>query len=190
MMISVKIVPSSSSCSRKLRAACCSRGAAVQCKASTYPEGRSVPPAELGAVSRRALALSGAALLVAATKADAKLVDYNLVPDAPVEEVSMVLGTTDGHYMFTPSTVEFTQGRITKLKLSNPSTSTHYFTALEFSDKIFSILVLAGDPAVEVKGAIREVALKAGASATWVFIPIKVRAAPLALCAVRGNVCS
>lgn len=100
------------------------------------------------------------------------------------------------------STLEFTQGQLTRLKLSNPSkceclstgvattschkfaalsltghgmlatyplvqqlypcapsrftctpgapTVTHYFTAFEFAEKVFTILVLAGDPAVEV----------------------------------------
>ena len=38
---------------------------------------------------------------------------------------------------------------------------------MHLQDKIYTVLVLAGDPAVEVKGAVQEVALKKGASATW-----------------------
>lgn len=52
--------------------------------------------------------------------------------------------------------------------------------------QIFTILVLAGDPAVEVKGAVQEVALKAGAQATWVFVPIKPGTYPLR-CTVKGH---
>ncbi|EFJ46284.1 hypothetical protein VOLCADRAFT_62827 [Volvox carteri f. nagariensis] len=124
--------------------------------------------------------------MVAPSSAWAALKDYNLDPNAPIEEVAVQLGTEDGQYVFIPNTLEFTAGRICKLKLRNPSTSTHYFTAFEFAEKVFSILVLAGDPAVEVKGGIQEVALKAGASATWVFIPMKPGKYPLR-CTVKGH---
>lgn len=52
--------------------------------------------------------------------------------------------------------------------------------------QVFTILVLAGEPAVEVKGAVAEVALKAGAKATWVFVPIKPGTYPLR-CTVKGH---
>ena len=71
----------------------------------------------------------------------------------------------------------------------NPNSSTLYPTTNSQPPnrcQVFSILVLAGDPAVEVKGAIQEVALKAGASATWVFIPIKPGKYPLR-CTVKGH---
>ncbi|GIL78188.1 hypothetical protein Vretimale_7574 [Volvox reticuliferus] len=129
---------------------------------------------------------SNAVGMAAPSTAWAALKDYNLDPNQPIEEVAVQLGTENGQYAFIPSTLEFTAGKIYKLKLRNPSTSTHYFTAFEFAEKVFSIMVLAGDPAVEVKGGIQEVALKAGASATWVFIPIKPGKYPLR-CTVKGH---
>ncbi|GFR44522.1 hypothetical protein Agub_g5789, partial [Astrephomene gubernaculifera] len=142
----------------------------------------------LGLLSGTTLALvtAGTTDLLTPAPALAALKDYNLDPSAPIEEVSMQLGTEDGQYVFTPSTLEFTMGRIYKLKLTNPSSITHYFTPLEFAEKVFTIQVLAGDPAVEVKGAVAEVALKAGAAATWVFIPMKPGRYPLR-CTVKGH---
>ncbi|KXZ46152.1 hypothetical protein GPECTOR_46g221 [Gonium pectorale] len=139
----------------------------------------------LGVLGGSVLALTAA--LAVPPAAEAGLKDYNLVdPEAPIDEVSVQLGTRDGQLVFTPSTLEFTQGRITKLKLSNPSEQTHYFTALEFATKIYTIQLLAGEPAVEVKGAISELELKGGASATWVFVPMKPGKYPLR-CTKKGH---
>ena len=44
---------------------------------------------------------------------------------------------------------------LTKLRLVNPSKANHYFTALEFADKVFTVLVLVGNPEVEVKGKVQ-----------------------------------
>lgn len=44
---------------------------------------------------------------------------------------------------------------LTKLHLVNPSKANHYFTALEFADKVYTVLVLVGDPEVEVKGKVQ-----------------------------------
>ncbi|GLI63327.1 hypothetical protein VaNZ11_006244 [Volvox africanus] len=154
------------------------------------------PAAHASGTSRRhalsllagsAVALTSIAVdMVAPSTAFGALKDYNLDPSEPIEEVAVQLGTEDGQYVFIPSTLELTAGKVYKLKLRNPSTSTHYFTAFEFAEKVFSIMVLAGDPAVEVKGGIQEVALKAGASATWIFIPIKPGKYPLR-CTVKGH---
>ncbi|GLC46436.1 hypothetical protein PLESTB_001720500 [Pleodorina starrii] len=140
----------------------------------------------LGILGAGVLALTGAGDLASPGPVLAALKDYKLDPDDPIEEVAVQLGTEDGEFVFEPSTLEFTAGRIYKLKLRNPSAVTHYFTAFEFAEKVFSIMVLAGDPAVEVKGGIQEVALKAGASATWVFMPIKPGKYPLR-CTVKGH---
>ncbi|MGC8712257.1 MAG: sulfocyanin-like copper-binding protein, partial [Leptodesmis sp.] len=67
--------------------------------------------------------------------------------------------------------LQFTAGKRYKLILTNPSNSKHYFTAKDFADSIWSQKVEAGG--VEVKGAISELELKPGATAEWVFVPIK-----------------
>ena len=68
--------------------------------------------------------------------AHAGLKDYASDPAAPVDEVSVQLGSADGSFAFYPSRLEFTPGRVTKLTLTNPSAVTHYFTALEFANKV------------------------------------------------------
>jgi len=113
------------------------------------------------------------------------LSSYNITGQ-PIEEVAVTLGSADGDLVFDPPTIELTAGRLTKLQFSNPSPQTHYFTALEFADKVYSVLVLAGDPAVEVKGKVQEVALKGGAAATWILLPIKAGTYPLR-CTVNGH---
>ncbi len=57
------------------------------------------------------------------------------------------------------------------LHLKNPSQLKHYFTAKDFADGIWTQKVQAG--IVEIKGAIRELELKPGAEAEWVFVPLK-----------------
>ena len=54
--------------------------------------------------------------------------------------------------------------------------------------QVYTVLVLAGDAprTVEVKGAVQEVALKPGASLTWVLLPIKAGTYPLE-CSVKGH---
>lgn len=81
---------------------------------------------------------------------------------------------------------ELFNNRLTKLKLVNPSSLNHYFTALEFAEKVYTVLVLVGDPEVEVKGNIQEVELDAGASLTWILVPIKPGSYPLK-CTVKGE---
>lgn len=46
--------------------------------------------------------------------------------------------------------------------------------------------MLSGNPAVEVKGAVSEIALKGGASAQWIFVPMKAGKYAL-LCSVKGE---
>ena len=63
-------------------------------------------------------------------------------------QVSVSLGNAANQFVFEPSTIQLSAGRLTKLKFTNPSNVTHYFTALEFADKVYTVLVLAGDPQV------------------------------------------
>ncbi len=63
------------------------------------------------------------------------MICMSLVHDLPTRfpQVTVRLGNEANGLLFEPSTVELTAGRLTKLKLVNPSQNTHYFTALEFA---------------------------------------------------------
>jgi uncharacterized cupredoxin-like copper-binding protein len=89
----------------------------------------------------------------------------------PVIEVKVSLGNTANELKFEPNYLEFTPGKRYNLKLNNPSSQKHYFTAKDFADVIWTQKVEAGK--VEIKGNIHELELKPGAEAEWVFVPIK-----------------
>lgn len=87
------------------------------------------------------------------------------------DAVTVQLGTAAGELTFVPNQLTFTAGQRYQLMLDNPSNQKHYFTAKDFADTIWSQKVdVAG---VEIKGAIHELELKPGATATWVFVPQK-----------------
>ena len=86
-------------------------------------------------------------------------------------EVRIHLGNLADELKFEPSQLTFDAGKRYKLFLDNPSSQKHYFTAKDFADSIWTQKVQAG--AVEVKGAIHELELKAGAEAEWVFVTMK-----------------
>ena len=81
------------------------------------------------------------------------------------------LGTDAGELVFVPNHLTFKAGSRYQLTLHNDSPVKHYFTAKDFADAIWSQKVDAGN--VEVKGAIHELELRAGAQAEWVFIPLR-----------------
>ncbi|GAX77892.1 hypothetical protein CEUSTIGMA_g5334.t1 [Chlamydomonas eustigma] len=118
--------------------------------------------------------------------AQAGLQSYNIT-GADIMQIEVKLGNEKNELVFEPPVIELTSGRLTKLKLSNPSNVNHYFSALEFAAKVFTVLVLVGDPEVEVKGPVQEIALDPGASATWILVPIKPGSYPL-LCPVSGHI--
>jgi uncharacterized cupredoxin-like copper-binding protein len=89
----------------------------------------------------------------------------------PAIEVQVSLSDRADHLQFFPEALTFEAGKRYKLKLDNPSSTKHYFTAKNFADSIWSQKVEAGN--VEIKGAIHELELKPGAQAEWVFVPIK-----------------
>lgn len=89
----------------------------------------------------------------------------------PPIEVKVSLGNSANELKFFPSNLEFAVGKRYKLLLENPSPQKHYFTAKDFADVAWTQKVEAGK--VEIKGAIRELELKPGATAEWVFVPIK-----------------
>ncbi|BAY31685.1 hypothetical protein NIES2107_35710 [Nostoc carneum NIES-2107] len=86
-------------------------------------------------------------------------------------EIPVSLGNAANELKFEPNTLEFTAGKRYNLRLTNPSQLKHYFTAKDFADGIWTQKVEAGK--VEIKGAIHEVELKPGATAEWVFVPLK-----------------
>lgn len=75
------------------------------------------------------------------------------------------LGTPDNQNVFVPNELSFEQGRVYKLHLKNVSQVEHYFTALGFASKVFTIIVEVDG--TEVKGAVTEVALEGGKELTW-----------------------
>ena len=89
----------------------------------------------------------------------------------PAIEVPVSLGNAANELKFEPNTLEFVTGKRYNIRLTNPSQLKHYFTAKDFADGIWTQKVEAGK--VEIKGAIHEVELKPGATAEWVFVPLK-----------------
>jgi len=86
-------------------------------------------------------------------------------------EVKISLGNSAGELKFFPDNLQFITGKSYKLILDNPSNQKHYFTAKDFADAIWTRKVDAGN--VEIKGAIRELEIRPGAVAQWVFTPMK-----------------
>jgi len=102
----------------------------------------------------------------------------------PAIVVSVSLGSATDELKFVPDTLDFQAGRRYELRLTNPSTQKHYFTAKDFADGIWTQKVEAGN--VEIKGAIHELELKPGATAAWMFVPIKSGSYPLR-CTIPGH---
>jgi uncharacterized cupredoxin-like copper-binding protein len=144
---------------------------------------RAGAPATQRRVGPLLLALAGAAALPP-PPALAGLAAYD-VTGKGVLEASVALGDANNALAFVPSELSFQQGRVYKLRVTNPSAVEHYFSAPTFASKVFTILVEVGG--AEVKGAVTEVALEPGASLSWVFVPMKPGRYPL-LCPVAGHV--
>lgn len=89
----------------------------------------------------------------------------------PALEIAINLGNEAGELKYFPNQLDFEAGKRYKLVLKNPSPLKHYFTGKDFADAIWTQKVEAGN--VEIKGAIREIELKPGAKAEWVFVPLK-----------------
>lgn len=88
-----------------------------------------------------------------------------------VTEVKVSLGSEAGELKFFPNTFEFVAGQTYKLLLDNPSPQKHYFTSKDFADASWTRKVDAGN--VEIKGAIRELELRPGSTAQWMFVAMK-----------------
>ncbi|MDZ7956688.1 MAG: cupredoxin domain-containing protein [Aulosira sp. DedQUE10] len=104
------------------------------------------------------------------TPALAANVSGDLLKQAAIE-IPVSLGNAANELKFEPNSLEFVTGKRYNLRLTNPSQLKHYFTAKDFADGIWTQKVEAGK--AEIKGAIHEVELKPGATAEWVFVPLK-----------------
>jgi uncharacterized cupredoxin-like copper-binding protein len=89
----------------------------------------------------------------------------------PATKITVNLSNSANELKFEPNHIELSAGKRYLLQLSNPSQIKHYFTAKDFADGIWTQKVEAGK--VEIKGAIHELELKPGATAEWVFVPLK-----------------
>lgn len=115
--------------------------------------------------------------------ATAENLSNNLLKQPPIE-ITVSLGNAANELEFEPNRLEFAVGKRYNLKLNNPSSQKHYFTAKDFADAIWTQKVEVGN--VEIKGNIRELELKPGAETEWVFIPIKPGKYPLR-CIIPGH---
>jgi uncharacterized cupredoxin-like copper-binding protein len=97
-------------------------------------------------------------------------VSGDLLKQAAIE-IPVSLGNAANELKFEPNSLKFVTGKRYNLRLTNPSQQKHYFTAKDFADGIWTQKVEAGK--VEIKGAIHELELKPGATAEWVFVPLK-----------------
>ncbi|MTJ30551.1 MAG: biphenyl 2,3-dioxygenase [Aphanizomenon flos-aquae KM1D3_PB] len=109
-------------------------------------------------------------VIMGTSPATAENLSSNLLKQPPIE-IKVSLGNVVNELKFEPNHLEFTSGKRYNLKLSNPSSQKHYFTAKDFADAIWTQKVEAGN--VEIKGNIHELELKPGAKAEWVFVPMK-----------------
>ena len=109
-------------------------------------------------------------VIMGAFPATAENLSNNLLKQPPIE-IMVSLGNAGNELKFEPNHLEFLAGQRYNLKLNNPSSQKHYFTAKDFADAIWTQKVEAGN--VEIKGNIHELELKPGAEAEWVFVPLK-----------------
>ncbi|MDB9484729.1 cupredoxin domain-containing protein, partial [Dolichospermum circinale CS-537/05] len=109
-------------------------------------------------------------VIMGTSPATAENLSHNLLKQ-PVTEITVSLSNTANELKFEPNYLELIPGKRYNLKLNNPSSQKHYFTAKDFADGIWTQKVEAGK--VEIKGNIHELELKPGAEAEWVFVPIK-----------------
>ena len=109
-------------------------------------------------------------VIMGVSPATAENLSNNLLKQ-PAIEITVSLGNSSNELKFEPNHLEFIPGNRYNLKLNNPSSQKHYFTAKDFTDAIWTQKVEAGN--VEIKGNIHELELKPGAEAEWVFVPMK-----------------
>ena len=109
-------------------------------------------------------------VIMGTSPAIAENLSHNLLKQ-PVIEITVSLSNTANELKFEPNYLELIPGKRYNLKLNNPSSQKHYFTAKDFADGIWTQKVEAGK--VEIKGNIHELELKPCAEAEWVFVPIK-----------------
>ena len=85
--------------------------------------------------------------------------------------VIVSLGNRDNELRFFPDQLNLQSLRHYQLHLDNPSQTKHYFSAPDFAAAVWTRKVDTGG--VEVKGTVREIEIRPGASADWVFVPVR-----------------
>ena len=75
--------------------------------------------------------------------ATAENLSNNLLKQPPIE-ITVSLGNAANELKFEPNRLEFAVGKRYNLKLNNPSSQKHYFTAKDFADAIWTQKVEAG----------------------------------------------
>jgi uncharacterized cupredoxin-like copper-binding protein len=93
------------------------------------------------------------------------------VAAAQPETITVSLGNTANELKFVPDQLNFRALRTYQLHLNNPSSLKHYFSAPDFAAAAWTRKVDTGG--VEVKGTVREIEIRPGASADWVFVPVR-----------------
>lgn len=91
-------------------------------------------------------------------------------------EVRVSVGTQDGKFAYVPDQFTFERGMYYRLVLHNPSPEAHYFTSDSFATHIFTrkveVMGADGKLIAEVHGAVNDLQLEPGATASWYFYPM------------------
>lgn len=102
----------------------------------------------------------------------------DLTRQTPIE-VEVQLGVGEEH-RFSPSHLEFKTGKLYKLVLVNNSSVKHYFTSIDFANRVFSRKVQVMkevdgkfNRTAEIKGDIREIEVFPGHRVEWWFVPVQ-----------------
>jgi uncharacterized cupredoxin-like copper-binding protein len=87
------------------------------------------------------------------------------------QSIPISLGNVDNELRFFPGQLNLQALRPYQLHLTNPSTTKHYFSSPDFAAAVWTRKVDTGG--VEVKGTVREIEIRPGGSADWVFVPVR-----------------
>lgn len=110
--------------------------------------------------------------------ANGALAAGDLTRQEPIELV-VELGV-GGRHAFSPDHLEFETGKLYRLVLVNNSNDKHYFTSIEFANRVFTRKVQVMETVdgklrrtAEIKGDIREIEVFPGHRAEWWLVPVQ-----------------
>ena len=117
-------------------------------------------------------------LLINAWLSGGVLAAGDLTRQEPIEVV-VELGF-EGRHAFSPNHLEFETGKLYRLVLVNNSNAKHYFTSIDFANRVFTRKVQVMEEVdgklrrtAEIKGDIREIEVFPGHRAEWWFVPVQ-----------------